>query len=131
MTVAGETIGFQVDTCTKVSSGEISSFSLGASAQTADGGMAMIQVMVSNKAKTIEHSVTLLKMGTQFTAYAKKKKAEGWKNAQGDPAGPIVTVDDKRVSASGIFFTSSYPPQSVGIGTLTAECAQIMILQTQ
>ncbi len=131
ITVAGQTIGFKIDICNKFSGGEESSFTMGGTAQMPGGGISMIQVNVANKTETTEHAVTLFQMGTQYIAHAKKIEGQEWKNSKGDPAGPIVTIEGKSISVSGEFFRSAYPPESVGTGTLTATCGQVMTMDIQ
>ena len=93
--------------------------------------MAMLQVSISKKATKTEHAVSIIKMPTHYVAYAKKMTGEGWKNAQGEPAAPLVTVNGKDVSVSGTFYTATHPPESVGIGTLTAHCGQLTVMSMQ
>jgi hypothetical protein len=129
--IAGQSYTFQIDNCSSINSGENSSFILGGSAQGSDGSMAMLQVSVSKKATKTEHAVSIIKMPIHYVAYAKRIAGEGWKNAQGEPAAPLVTVNGKDVSVSGTFYTANYPPESVGIGTLTAHCGQLSVMNTQ
>ena len=131
VSVAGQSYTFQVDNCNSFSSLESSNFMLGGSAQGSDGSMAMLQVSISKKATKTEHAVSILKMPTHYVAYAKQIAGEGWKNAQGEPAAPLVTVHGKDVSVSGTFYTASHPPESVGIGTLTARCDQLTVMNMQ
>ncbi len=131
ITVAAQPISFEIDICNKFSGSEESSFTMAGTAQMPDGGISMIQVHVANKTKTTEHAVTLFQKGTQYIAYAKKIEGEEWKNSNGDPAGPIVTIEGKSISVSGEFFRSAHPPESVGTGTLTATCAQVMTMGMQ
>ena len=131
ISVAGQTYTFEIEVCNRFSQGELDSFALGGTVKTSDGSMGMIQVNTSKKAKSTEHAVTFIKMPTHYVAYVKKVDDEGWKNAQGEPAGPLVTVDGKQVSASGNFYTASYPPESVGVGTLTAICNQLVVTKIQ
>jgi hypothetical protein len=131
VSVAGQTYTFQIDICNSINSGENSSFMLGGSAQGSDGSMAMLQVSISKKATKTEHAVSIIKMPTHYVAYAKQMAGEGWKNAQGEPAAPLVTVHGKDVSVSGTFYTANYQPESVGIGTLTAHCGQLTVVNMQ
>jgi len=131
VSVAGQSYTFQIDICQSINLGESSDFILGGSAQGSDESMAMLQVSVSKKAAKTEHAVSIIRMPTHYVAYAKQIAGEGWKNAQGEPAAPLVTVNGKDVSVSGTFYTANYPPESVGIGTLTARCDQLTVMNMQ
>lgn len=131
VSVAGQSYTFQIDICTSINSGESSSFMLGGSAQGSDGSTAMLQVSISKKATKTEHAVSIIKMPAHYVAYAKQMAGEGWKNAQGEPAAPLVTVNGKDVSVSGTFYTANHPPESVGSGTLTAHCDQLTVMDMQ
>jgi hypothetical protein len=131
VSVAGQSYTFQIDSCNLFNLGEGSDFMLGGSAQGSNGSMAMLQVSVSKKATKTEHAVSIIKLPTHYIAYAKQIAGEGWKNAQGEPAAPLVTVNGKDVSVSGTFYTASHPPESVGIGTLMAHCGQLTVMNMQ
>jgi len=63
-----------------------------------------------------------------------KDDGSGWKNDQGEPAEPLVSVGGKNVSATGAFSflkTGGMEPKPVGIGTLEATCNQVMSTQIQ
>jgi hypothetical protein len=126
--IAGQSYAFQIDNCNSINLGGNSNFILGGSAQGSDGSMAMLQVSVSKKATKTEHAVSIIKMPTHYVAYAKRIAGEGWKNAQGEPTAPLVTVNGKDVSVSGTFYTATHPPEIVGIGTLTAHCGQLTVM---
>ena len=129
--VAGESYAFQIDICYSMNSGDTSSFMLGGSATASDGNTAMIQVTASRNPEKAEQAVSLIKMPTHYVAHTMNINGEGWKDPQGKPAGPLVTVNGKDVSVSGTFYIASYPPESVGAGSITARCDQLMVTNMQ
>jgi hypothetical protein len=114
-----------------MNSGDSSSFMLGGSATASDGNTAMIQVTASKNPEKEEHAVSLIKMPTHYVAHTKKIDGGGWKDPQGEPASALVTVNGKDVSVSGSFYTATYPPESVGVGTISARCDQLMVTNVQ
>ena len=129
--VAGESYTFQIEVCYTMNSGDSSSFMLGGSATASDGNTAMIQVTASKNPKKEEHAVSLIKMPTHYVAHTKKIDGGGWKDPQGEPASALVTVNGKDVSVSGSFYTATYPPESDGVGTISARCDQLMVTNVQ
>ena len=131
--IAGKTYEFEVELCHKMDTGELSAFTLGGSAQTSDGGMLSVNLSAVDKKESTEHTVVVMTMEGQYFAHA-KNDGSGWKNDQGEPAEPLVSVGGKNVSATGVFYflkTGGMEPKPAGVGTLKATCNQVMSTQTQ
>lgn len=126
ITVAGETLNFNVDLCNMTSISSVSNFILGGTAQTADGRMAVIQVNISEKPGISEHAVVVIKMDGQLYAHVAKVEGGTWQNDKGEPAEPMVTLVGKTVTAHGQFTKSTNPPEDIGEGTLEAHCTTII-----
>ena len=133
ITIAGKTYEFEVELCHKMDTGELSAFTLGGSAQTSDGGIVSVNLSAVDKKESTEHTVVVMTMEGQYFAHA-KNDGSGWKNDQGEPAEPLVSVSGKNVSVTGAFSflkTGGMEPKPVGIGTIKATCNQVMSTQTQ
>ncbi len=129
--IAGKMIAFQIEVCQKMDVGGLDQFMLAGTERSADGKTTTVQVIITGNDRKIEHAVTVMSVDGNLSAAARKVGDEDWVDAHGNPAGPLISVDGKRITAKGTFYKPTYPAQSAGEGTLDAYCAQLVVTETQ